>query len=473
MNAKSSLVTHISKLIPRRAPRPSDTFWVAGVVLALLAGSAGLALGQSGIPNVINYQGKLTDSLGNPVTAGPYEVTFKIWNSLSGSTDADYIWGRSFPVNVVTNGLFNVLLTDGVMVGNPKTNQLLCAFEGDQRYLGLTITKALNNTVSPQVEISPRQRLASAPFAIHAYNASYAGQASNSTTAANAAFASYANYSTNAGKFANFSTNDFLMLNKSAQTLTGSLTISNGTLTLRSNLVVSGSVTNSSNLTVGGNMTVSGRVTNSSTLTVSSNLMVSGKVGIGVTSMHSPNPGLLEIESGTNNTPALRLSSAGTGHGSGVWLENRAGAGNSTNTWAIYSHSSDGDLEFRHMERDLVAVSIQTNLMVSFANKPLVIRRYTVPSIPTGQATNQWYTCTNYPHSDWSAVIAGFTMAADIHEGSYGRFIECRMRKAIDSSGYWAIVVDLNDDGTGGVKDIYVDVMFIYRGFTDDPTSRN
>jgi len=222
--------------------------WLPGLILALLAGGPGLALGQSGIPNIINYQGKLTDNLGNPVKAGGYQVTFKIWDSLTSPNDPNYIWGSSFPVHVVTNGMFNVLLTDGVKIGNPKTNLILQAFEGDQRFLGLTITRTPDGDV-PQTEISPRQRLVSAPFAIHTYNASFAGVASNSITASNAAFASYAYYATNAGKFSGFTTNDFLLVNKTAQTLTGSLTISNGTLTVNGNVTGNGTLTVNSNVT--------------------------------------------------------------------------------------------------------------------------------------------------------------------------------------------------------------------------------
>lgn len=48
-------------------------------------------------------------------------------------------------------------------------------------------------------------------------------------------------------------------------------------------------------------------------------------------------PGRLEIEQGNVNEPALRLSSTSSGHGSGLWLENRSG---SVNTWTIYTESS-------------------------------------------------------------------------------------------------------------------------------------
>jgi hypothetical protein len=79
---------------------------------------------------------------------------------------------------VVSNGLFNVLLTDdGGLVMTPfppKTTNILSAFAGKDRYLGLTIAPAT-------IEISPRQRLASAPFAIRAWSAAVAENLANSS----------------------------------------------------------------------------------------------------------------------------------------------------------------------------------------------------------------------------------------------------------------------------------------------------
>ncbi len=142
--------------------------WMCGLFLV-----TSVANGQVNIPAAINYQGKLTNPTdGKPVDSGVYHVEFRVWGHPT-STDASYAeWGRSFPVHVVTNGLFNILITnDGGELTNPtpQTNDLRQAFMGADRYLGLKITQGPTGSISAP-EISPRQRLVSAPFAMHAQN---------------------------------------------------------------------------------------------------------------------------------------------------------------------------------------------------------------------------------------------------------------------------------------------------------------
>ena len=86
------------------------------------------------------------------------------------------IWGRTYPVNV-SEGLFNVVLGDGggALSGAQVTN-LLAAFDGSDRFLGLTITKDQTGaTVSNPQEIQPRQQLLSAPYALQANDAGKLG----------------------------------------------------------------------------------------------------------------------------------------------------------------------------------------------------------------------------------------------------------------------------------------------------------
>ena len=250
--------------------------WLAAGLMLLA--TPFLASAQSGIPAAINYQGKLTDSLGRPVTNGYYEVWFRIWDHPTQAGDGNYFWGRSFPLHVVTNGMFNVLLTDAgspvTTPGAPQVTSLLQAFEGADRYLGLSVARNPAGPVTAPVEISPRQQLVSAPFTIHAYQASLADHATYSVNAGDATNASYAvnaGYATNANaaaratnadnatKFSNLTTNDFLSVNKASQTLNGALTITNADLTLKRG-VTGGSLTVGSSLVVTGATTLSGTV---------------------------------------------------------------------------------------------------------------------------------------------------------------------------------------------------------------------
>ena len=52
------------------------------VILAL----SNVVTAQSSVPNLINFQGRLTDSLGNPVTDGAHSVTFRIFSLPSGGS---------------------------------------------------------------------------------------------------------------------------------------------------------------------------------------------------------------------------------------------------------------------------------------------------------------------------------------------------------------------------------------------------
>ena len=183
-----------------RAGKNARSSWLAAGLL-LLATPA-LAPAQTGIPAAINYQGTLTDNLGNPVTNGYYQVQFRIWDSAMLTGAGDYIWGRSYPLYVAVGGLFNILLNDdGGLVTSPATPQvtnLLSAFAGPSRYLGLTIIANPQGAIATPVEISPRQQLVSAPYAMQAQNATAAVSAGFATNALQAITAASTGFATNA-----------------------------------------------------------------------------------------------------------------------------------------------------------------------------------------------------------------------------------------------------------------------------------
>ena len=59
----------------------------------------------SQVPQLINYQGKITDN--DILYNGTVEITFTIYDSETGSSSA---WNESHPEVNIVNGLFNVLL---------------------------------------------------------------------------------------------------------------------------------------------------------------------------------------------------------------------------------------------------------------------------------------------------------------------------------------------------------------------------
>ena len=130
--------------------------------------SAISAIGMPTVPQLINYQGMLTDGQGNPLSPdGEYTLEFRLW-SHNAAQDADHlIWGRAFSVTVVS-GYFNVILSDDGQgladAGQHRVRSLLDAFAAPDRYLGITI----NGAPSTSGEIAPRQQILSAPYALYA-----------------------------------------------------------------------------------------------------------------------------------------------------------------------------------------------------------------------------------------------------------------------------------------------------------------
>lgn len=102
------------------------------------------------VPQKISYQGFLTNSAGAPVNAS-LQMTFALYDVVSGGTA---LWFETQSV-AVSNGVFNVLL------GTAKPITL--AFDV-QYFIGITV--GLPGGAEP--EMSPRQPLSSAPYAIRA-----------------------------------------------------------------------------------------------------------------------------------------------------------------------------------------------------------------------------------------------------------------------------------------------------------------
>ncbi len=115
-------------------------------VLIALAILFSLTLPSSAeIPQVISYQGKVTDSGGTPVADGNYTMRFRIYNAASGGT---LRWDSSNRTIAVSDGVFNVLL------GESPQPAITLPFTED--YWLLVTFAGVNQ--------SPRQRLSSAGY---------------------------------------------------------------------------------------------------------------------------------------------------------------------------------------------------------------------------------------------------------------------------------------------------------------------
>jgi hypothetical protein len=102
---------------------------------------------NAAVPNMIYYQGQLTDALGAPLDT-MINMTFTIYDDSSGGT---IWWTETQPGVIVSNGLFTVLLgsVGGVIVDT--------VFRDDFRWLGVQIAS--------DPEITPRTRLVNVPWA--------------------------------------------------------------------------------------------------------------------------------------------------------------------------------------------------------------------------------------------------------------------------------------------------------------------
>ncbi len=109
------------------------------------------------IPQLINYNGTLTDASGNPVPDGNYDVTFTIYDAPTGSNVLwTEVWNATTTKVIVADGTFNAML--GAHTPIPTS------FFADHpvAYLGV---KVENDS-----EMLPRQRITSVGYAFTAGN---------------------------------------------------------------------------------------------------------------------------------------------------------------------------------------------------------------------------------------------------------------------------------------------------------------
>ena len=120
------------------------TFLIAAFVAMALA-----PLATAGVPQLMNYQGRLTDAGGAPLDT-TVSMVFTIYDDSTGGTAK---WTETQPSVTVTGGTFNVLL--GSI--NPISDTL---FTNPELYLGIQIAS--------NPEISPRTRLITTPYTFRA-----------------------------------------------------------------------------------------------------------------------------------------------------------------------------------------------------------------------------------------------------------------------------------------------------------------
>jgi hypothetical protein len=107
---------------------------------------------QTGVPELISYQGYLQTSANEPFT-GSTTLIFAIYATTTGGSS---LWQETQSTVPVSDGLFSVLLGSVT----PLTADV---FAAPERYLAVTVNLSGSNPI-----VLPRQRIAAVPYALHA-----------------------------------------------------------------------------------------------------------------------------------------------------------------------------------------------------------------------------------------------------------------------------------------------------------------
>lgn len=142
---------------------------VATAIVAI-ATPAAFCADVFGPPSTIDYQGRLLDGAGAPLAPGTpanYEVQFRIYDEQTGG---NIVWAEK-QLATVSKGLFSVRLGEGdAILGVGAVEEgtvghaspgLLGAFDGKERYLGVTVVIPGQTTPS---EVTPRLAFLASPF---------------------------------------------------------------------------------------------------------------------------------------------------------------------------------------------------------------------------------------------------------------------------------------------------------------------
>ena len=127
------------------------------------------------IPQTVSFQGYLSDSNGEPISDGNYEVTFRLFDSL---TEGNNVWEETHSM-VITGSLISVRLGSFTSIVLPETGI---------PYLEIQIEDEI---------LTPRQELTSVIYALEAKHTAIADTASFATKSDTANYANYAASSQN------------------------------------------------------------------------------------------------------------------------------------------------------------------------------------------------------------------------------------------------------------------------------------
>ena len=146
------------------------SFVLALVVCAVITTAAF----ADAVPQLVNYQGKVYQPSGAAVPDGAYKIAFSIYDVPTGGTA---LWTETYDALQVKGSAFHVLLGSINPIG-------ASIFSSAERFLGVKLAS--------DPELSPRQKIASVPYAMVAEKAATATVAASAAEATHAASADVA-----------------------------------------------------------------------------------------------------------------------------------------------------------------------------------------------------------------------------------------------------------------------------------------
>lgn len=159
--------------------KPVGPRTVFTLLLLAMAGafSSPSAWGQANAnpPERLTYQGYVVDANGNPLGAASpknYDIIFRIWNDATTTSAANRFWTEQQTVTV-DKGYFSVLLGEGASIGEPRPvlSTLFTNATASDRWVGITVKGIGAGTPAADVDILPRIRLLTSPYAFLASKA--------------------------------------------------------------------------------------------------------------------------------------------------------------------------------------------------------------------------------------------------------------------------------------------------------------
>ena len=129
-------------------------------ILFILFISISAYAGIPSVPQLINYQGYITNAEGKGIT-GTHKIEFRLYDSI---TKGNILWGpQTFNSVSIVQGQFFVIL--GPL--DKEKRSIVDALDNDECFLGMKVGET-NSNLKDIVEITPRQKILSVPYAIKA-----------------------------------------------------------------------------------------------------------------------------------------------------------------------------------------------------------------------------------------------------------------------------------------------------------------